>query len=85
MMSAERQSWQTSGMSASTATRAAAGAAALTPTQGGLLDPTTNPRLPYNLDSWDGYPAQREAIFQTVKTQNKRLVALSGDSRGSPT
>lgn len=62
------------------ATRAAAGAAALTPTQAGLLSATTNPRLPYNLDSWDGYPAQREAIFQTVKTQNKRLVALSGDS-----
>ncbi|NBT54250.1 MAG: alkaline phosphatase [Betaproteobacteria bacterium] len=62
------------------ATRAAAGAAALTPTQAGLLSTATNPRLPYNLDSWDGYPAQREAIFQTVKTQNKRLVALSGDS-----
>ena len=62
------------------ATRAAAGPAALTPTQAGLLSTTTNPRLPYTLDSWDGYPAQREAIFQTVKTQNKRLVALSGDS-----
>jgi alkaline phosphatase D len=62
------------------ATLAAAGAAALTPTQAGLLSKTTNPRLPYSLDSWDGYPAQREAIFQTVKTQNKRLVALSGDS-----
>lgn len=62
------------------ATRAAAGAAALTPTQAGLLNPATNPRLPYNLDSWDGYPAQREAILQAVKTQNKRLVTLSGDS-----
>ena len=62
------------------ATRAAAGAAALTPTQAGLLDPVTNPRLPYSLDSWDGYPAQREAILQAVKTQNKRLVTLSGDS-----
>ena len=62
------------------ATRAVAGAAALTPTQAGLLNPATNPRLPYNLDSWDGYPAQREAILQAVKTQNKRLVTLSGDS-----
>lgn len=62
------------------ATRAAAGAAALTPTQAGLLNPATNPRLPYNLDSWDGYPAQREAILQAVKIQNKRLVTLSGDS-----
>jgi alkaline phosphatase D len=62
------------------ATRAAGGAAALSPTQAALLDPAINPRLPYSLDSWDGYPAQREAILQTVKTQGKRLVTLSGDS-----
>ena len=54
--------------------------APLTPTQAALLDPAVNPRLPYSLDSWDGYPAQREAILQTVKTQGKRLVTLSGDS-----
>ena len=65
---------------AAKATRAAAGAVALTPTQAGLLNPATNPRLPYNLDAWDGYPAQREAILQAVKTQNKKLVTLSGDS-----
>ncbi len=62
------------------ATRAAAGAAALTPAQAGLLNPALNPRLPYNLDSWDGYPTQREAILQNVKAQGKRLVVLSGDS-----
>ncbi|MGJ7522647.1 alkaline phosphatase D family protein [Variovorax sp. LT1P1] len=62
------------------ATRAAAGPGALTPTQTALLDPATNPRLPYSLDAWDGYPAQREAILQAVKTQGKRLVTLSGDS-----
>ena len=62
------------------ATRAAAGAAALNATQAALLNPATNPRLPYNLDAWDGYPAQREAILQTAKTQGKRLVTLSGDS-----
>ena len=62
------------------ATRAAAGAAALTPVQAGLLNPAVNPRLPYNLDAWDGYPAQREAILQSVKIQGKRLVTLSGDS-----
>ena len=60
------------------ATRAAG--APLSPTQTALLDPTLNPRLPYSLDSWDGYPAQREAILQTVKAQGKRLVTLSGDS-----
>ena len=64
-------------------TRAAAGAAALTPTQAGLLNPAVNPRLPYNLDAWDGYPAQREAILQSAKSQGKRLVALAGDSHNS--
>ena len=62
------------------ATRAAAGAAALTPAQAGLLNPATNPRLPYNLDAWDGYPSNREAILQTIKAQGKKLVVLSGDS-----
>ena len=52
----------------------------LTPVQSALLNPATNPTIPYNLDAWDGYPSQREAILQTVKTQGKRLVTLSGDS-----
>ena len=62
------------------ATRAAAGAAALTPTQAALLSTTTNPTLPYNLDAWDGYPAQRDVILTTVKNLKKNLVVLSGDS-----
>ena len=62
------------------ATRASAGAAALTPAQVGLLNTTTNPRLPFNLDGWDGYPSNREVILQTIKMQNKKLVTLSGDS-----
>ncbi len=65
------------------ATRAAAGAGALTPTQTALLNPAVNPRLPYNLDSWDGYPSSREAVLQTVKAQGKKLVALSGDSHNA--
>jgi alkaline phosphatase D len=65
------------------ATRAAAGASALTPTQTALLDSGTNPRIPYNLDSWDGYPLSREAILQTVKAQGKQLVTLSGDSHNA--
>jgi len=65
------------------ATRAAAGAAALTPTQTALLDAGTNPRIPYNLDAWDGYPLNREAILQTVKAQGKKLVTLSGDSHNA--
>ena len=60
------------------ATRAAS--QPLTPVQSALLSPATNPTIPYNLDAWDGYPSQREAILQTVKTQGRRLVTLSGDS-----
>jgi alkaline phosphatase D len=65
------------------ATRAAAGAAALTPTQAAMLNPAINPRLPYNLDSWDGYPINREIVLQTVKALGKKLVALSGDSHNA--
>ena len=65
------------------ATRAAAGAAALTPAQAGLLNTTLNPTIPLNLDSWDGYPSNREAILQTARTLNKKLVALSGDSHNA--
>ena len=52
----------------------------LSPVQSALLNPATNPGIPYNLDAWDGYPGQREAILQSVKAQGKRLVTLSGDS-----
>lgn len=65
------------------ATRAAAGAGALSPAQSALLDPARNPRLPFNLDAWDGYPAQREAILQAARTQGRRLVVLSGDSHNA--
>lgn len=36
--------------------------------------------LPVNLDSWDGYPAARERLFDSVKATNANLVVLSGDS-----
>jgi alkaline phosphatase D len=65
------------------ATRAAAGAGALTPAQTALLDPAQNPRLPYNLDSWDGYPINRETVLQTVKALGKKLVVISGDSHNA--
>jgi len=62
------------------ATRAAAGTAALSSTQAALLNTKINPTLPYNLDAWDGYPMQRDSILNTVKSLNKNLVVLSGDS-----
>lgn len=65
------------------ATRLAAGAAALSPAQARLLDASTNPRIPYNLDAWDGYPSQREAVLQAAKAAGKRLVAVSGDSHNA--
>jgi alkaline phosphatase D len=58
-------------------------AAYRTPTQAALVGTSTNPRLPYNLDAWDGYPLQRETILQTVKAQGKKLITLSGDSHNA--
>ena len=58
-------------------------AAYRTPTQSALISTTSNPRLPYNLDSWDGYPLQRESILQTIKAANKKLVTISGDSHNA--
>ncbi len=63
------------------ATRAASGA--LTLGQQALLSPLVNPRLPYNLDAWDGYPTQRDALLSTVKNLNKKLVVLAGDSHNA--
>jgi alkaline phosphatase D len=65
------------------ATRFAGGAAALSSAQTSLLDSKINPRIPYNLDSWDGYPIQRETILQTVKAAGKKVVTLSGDSHNA--
>ena len=55
----------------------------LTATQTALLDPTANPKLPYNLDSWDGYPLNRELVLQSIQALNKPLIALSGDSHNA--
>jgi len=58
-------------------------AAQRTATQLALISSTTNPRLPYNLDSWDGYPIQRETIFQTVRAAGLKFITLSGDSHNA--
>ena len=36
--------------------------------------------LPFNLDSWDGYPAGRERLYQTFKTAGVEPIVLAGDS-----
>ncbi|HVK43142.1 MAG TPA: alkaline phosphatase D family protein [Phenylobacterium sp.] len=36
--------------------------------------------LPYGLDMWDGYPADRERVYQAVKAAGAHAIVLSGDS-----
>ena len=37
--------------------------------------------LPYNLDSWDGYPAEREAIY--AATSGKKVISVAGDTHNA--
>lgn len=39
-----------------------------------------NTVLPYNLDAWDGYPAEREVVLGTAYGADKNLVVLAGDT-----
>lgn len=52
----------------------------LTPEVLGLLQ---LPNIPYNLDAWDGYFVERETILGTVKSFNKNLVVLAGDTHNA--
>ncbi|KCZ91871.1 alkaline phosphatase [Hyphomonas johnsonii MHS-2] len=36
--------------------------------------------LPWNLDAWDGYPAARERLYDSVQAAGARLVTLAGDT-----
>jgi len=54
-----------------------------TPEQNALLNPNINPLYGYNLDAWDGYPAEREKLYKIVEELNKNLIVLSGDSHNS--
>jgi alkaline phosphatase D len=37
-------------------------------------------RIPYNLDAWDGYPAERERVYAVLKGAGARPIVLAGDS-----
>src|SRR5262249_32917010 len=37
--------------------------------------------LPYNLDSWDGYPVDREIVLAAAR--GKKLVSLAGDTHNA--
>jgi alkaline phosphatase D len=36
--------------------------------------------LPFNLDAWDGYPAARERLYQSIRRSGSRPLVLAGDS-----
>lgn len=36
--------------------------------------------MPWNLDAWDGYPAERERFYDLVKASGARAIVMSGDS-----
>ncbi|KAK0331931.1 hypothetical protein LTR94_026956, partial [Friedmanniomyces endolithicus] len=39
--------------------------------------------LPYNMDSWDGYPAARNRLYDAALAADADLVVLSGDSHNA--
>lgn len=39
--------------------------------------------LPFNFDSWDGYPPARERLYQTFRRAGSRPIVLSGDSHAA--
>ena len=54
--------------------------ASLTPEQRLIL---SLPCLPYNLDSWDGYWAAREAVLASARATDSNLVVLAGDTHNA--
>lgn len=38
---------------------------------------------PYNLDAWDGYPAERERVYAAFKAAGARPIVLAGDSHAA--
>lgn len=39
--------------------------------------------VPYNLDAWDGYPAERENLYAHVAKLGKKLVVVAGDTHNA--
>ncbi|MEO1531761.1 MAG: alkaline phosphatase D family protein, partial [Pseudomonadota bacterium] len=52
----------------------------LTPEEEALLNA---PRIPYNLDSWDGYQAEQNEIAQALIDGDKNAVVISGDTHNA--
>lgn len=72
---------------ASAARKATSDQAALTEEQRVLLAQKGHllklPQLPYNLDAWDGYPAERQAILNYAQAAGANLVVLAGDTHNA--
>lgn len=41
------------------------------------------PRVPYNLDAWDGYPVARETVLGAAQALDRNLVVLAGDTHNA--
>jgi alkaline phosphatase D len=39
--------------------------------------------LPYNLDAWDGYPAERALLYAAARRLDKPLIVLAGDTHNA--
>ena len=50
-----------------------------TPAESALLDSA----IPYNLDAWDGYAFERDALLAFAQQLGSRLVALAGDTHNA--
>lgn len=54
-------------------------------------DPTLNAQekvrvttiVPYNLDAWDGYYAERETVYENLASLNKKVIVLAGDTHNA--
>jgi alkaline phosphatase D len=53
----------------------------LTAEEQGVLDAAID--LPYYLDNWDGYGAERERVLQAAAAVDKPFITISGDSHSS--
>ena len=44
------------------------------------MRPVARMKLPYGLDMWDGYPVDRERVYDQIKHAGARPIVVSGDS-----
>ncbi len=49
----------------------------------GMLRARGRQGFPLNLDAWDGYPANRERVFDSIRKNANNAVVLAGDSHSS--